>query len=170
MSPGRALRALAAALRRLNAVDVAHLHVKAAAGVWSCLLVAHTPRVLGDAMGSTLIVLLCGMLLIGAAVSSLGLVIAARNSTADLLQLQADLRRAVFGLLIEFLGLALIFIAVSLYFASQAALATGPEGDQRIALAGLAYLVGAQFLARITSVLHRRRKEIRTAKSKGITL
>lgn len=157
-------------MARLNGVDWAQLHVKVAGAAWAVALFLFTPRVLGDALGSQLTFLLCALLIVGACVSSVGLVLAARDTGADLQKLRDDLPRAVFGLLVEFVGLALMAIAVALYFASQAALTAGPEGDQRIALACLAYWVLAMVVSRIASVLHRRRKEIKTANTRGVNL
>lgn len=159
-------RAIAVA-GRLNAVDWAQLHAKAWGAAWSIALFLVTPRVLGDALGPILTGALCGLMLIGSVVSSVGLVCAARNRDEPL---RTALPRAVRGLLIEFFGVMLMAIALGLYAATQAALSFGPDGNQRFALSFLGAFTAAMVVGRVVSVVHRRRKEIAAARAAGIIL
>lgn len=155
------------ALERLNGVDWAQLHAKAWGAAWSVALFLVTPRVLGDALGPILTGSLCGLMFLGAVVSSFGLVHAARTRQEDL---RTALPRTVQGLLIEFFGVMLMLVALVLYALTQAALSFGPEGSQRFALCFLAFFTAALVLGRAVSVLHRRRKEIAAAQAAGVIL
>lgn len=162
-------RSVLAALRRLNAVDIAQLHAKLAAAAWSIALFFRTPDVLAASLGSVLVWCLTGMVLSGALVSATGLIVSARDRQPDPIRLRSDLRRSLRGLGIELTGLILMLAGVSLYFLSQAALSFGPTGDQRFALSFFAYFTGAMIIGRLAAVLHRRRKETVLAKAIGGT-
>ncbi|WP_396645468.1 hypothetical protein [Microbacterium sp.] len=153
--------------RRLNGVDIAQLHAKAWGTAWSIALFLVTPRVLGDALGPILVGSLCGLMFVGSIVSAVGLVTAARNRDESL---RTALPRTVQGLLVELFGVMLMMIALVLYALTQAALSFGPEGAQRLALCFLASFTAAMVLGRAVSVLHRRRKEIASARAAGIVL
>lgn len=158
------------AYRRLNAVDFAQLHAKAAAGLWAVVLFSVTPEVLAVSLGSVLVWILAGLVFAGSIVSSVGLVIAARHAESDAMTLKVDLRRSLRGLLVEQLGLAGMLIGVSLYFMAQGVLSFGPNGDQRWALTCFAYFTGAMVVGRLAAVTHRRRKEARLAAAIGGTI
>lgn len=158
------------AYRRLNGVDFAQLHAKAAAGLWAVVLLSATPEVLGVSLGSVLVWILAGLVFVGSVVSSIGLVVAARHPENDAMTLKTDLRRSLRGLLIELIGLAGMLIGVALYFMAQAMLSLGGDGDQRFALACFAYFTGAMVVGRLAAVVHRRRKEARLAAAIGGTL
>lgn len=155
---------------RLNAVDWAQLHAKAWGAAWPIALFIVTPRVLGDALGGGLTFALCALQLIGALVSSIGLVLAARTSGEPLEQLRSSLPRSVRGLLVEFFGVMLMVFALVLYTGSQFALTFGPGGDQRVALVVLGAFTASLVLGRAVSVVHRRRKDIAAAKAIGVSL
>lgn len=150
----------------LNAVDWAQLHAKAWGAAWPIALFVVTPRTFGDAVGTSMLVVLCSMMLIGVLTSAVGLVLAARRPG----ELVATLPRAVRGLLVEALGLMLMVTALLIYAGSQFALTFGPEGDQRVALVFFSMFVTAMTFGRIVSALHRRRKAIRAAKASGVEL
>lgn len=150
----------------LNAVDWAQLHAKAWGAAWPIALFFVTPRTFGDALGVTMLVVLCSLMLGGALMSVVGLIIAARRPG----ELVATLPRAVRGLLVETLGLMLMVLALLLYTGSQFALTFGPDGDQRVALVYLGMFTTSIVFGRIVSALHRRRKAIRAAKASGIEL
>lgn len=151
---------------RLNAVDWAQLHAKAWGAAWPIALFIITPRTFGDAVGSTMLIVLCSLMLVGAVTSAVGLVVAARAPGA----LVATLPAAVRGLLIETLGLMLMVIALALYAGSQFALTFGPDGDQRIALVFFAMFATSMVFGRIVSAIRRRRKAIRAAAASGVEL
>lgn len=161
------LRGARRTLGRLNGVDVAQLHAKAWGAAWPVALFLVTPRVLGDALGPLLTGALCGLMFVGAIVSAVGLVMAARNRDEPL---RTALPRTVQGLLVEFFGVMLMLVALVLYALTQAALSFGPEGTQRFALCFLAFFTAALVLGRAVSVLHRRRKEIESARAAGVVL
>ena len=150
----------------LNAVDWAQLHAKAWGAAWPIALFIVTPRTFGDALGFTMIAVLCALMLLGSLTSVVGLVIAARRPG----ELVATLPRAVRGLLVETLGLMLMVTALLLYTGSQFALTFGPDGDQRVALVFFGMFITAMVFGRIVSALHRRRKAIRAAKASGVEL
>ncbi|MFF7293236.1 hypothetical protein ACFY9N_11965 [Microbacterium sp. NPDC008134] len=150
----------------LNAVDWAQLHAKAWGAAWPVALFVITPRTFGDAVGSTMLVVLCSLMLLGALTSAFGLIVAARAPGA----LVATLPAAVRGLLIEALGLMLMVIALLLYAGSQFALTFGPDGDQRVALVFFAMFVTSMVLGRIVSALRRRQKAIKRAAASGVEL
>lgn len=150
----------------LNAVDWAQLHAKAWGAAWPIALFLVTPRTFGDALGVSMLGVLCALMLGGALTSAFGLVIAARRPG----ELVATLPRAVRGLLVEIVGLMLMIIALLLYTGSQFALTFGPEGDQRVALVFFGMFTTAMVFGRIVSALHRRRKAIRAAKASGVEL
>jgi hypothetical protein len=158
---------LAASFKRLNGVDWAQLHAKAWAAAWSIALFVVTPRVLGDALGPALIGALCALMLTGAAVSCVGLIMAARHRGEALV---TSLPRTVQGLFVEVTGVMLMLVALVLYTLSQFALVFGPLGDQRIALVFLAGFTASMVFGRAVSVMHRRRKEIAAAKVAGVVL
>lgn len=147
------------ALRRLNAVDVAQLHAKIAALGWAIAMFLFTPNVLAATLGSAFIWAMTGFMLVGTLISSTGLIMAAREKETDPVLLRADLQRSLRGLGIELIGIILMIFGAGLYWVTQFVLTFGPDGDQRIALGWLAYLVAALLLTRLASVLHRRRKE-----------
>lgn len=155
---------------RLNGVDWANLHVKFAGAVWAVLLFLLTPSVVAASLGSVLVWIMTGFMLIGAIVSSAGLIVAARDHEPDPVKLRVDLRRSLFGLGVELVGLALMISGVILYLVTQGVLSVVlPTGVDRVALTAFAYYSGAQTLARVVSVVHRRRKETRLAGSIGGT-
>lgn len=151
----------------MNGVDWAQLHAKAWGAAWSIALFMVTPRVLGDALGPILTGSLCGLMLLGSVTSAVGLVRAARSRHEPL---ATALPRTVQGLLIEFFGVMLMFVALALYTATQVALSFGPDGSQRFALSFLGAFTAAMVFGRVVSVIHRRRKEIATARAAGIVL
>jgi hypothetical protein len=158
------------AFKRLNGVDVAHLHAKAAGAVWAVALFALTPSVVAASLGSVLVWIMTAFVLFGAVVSSTGLIIAARNPESDPVQLRSDLRRSLYGLGIELVGIVLMLVGIALYCVTQAVLAASlPNGIDRVALTAFAYFTGAQLGARLAGVVHRRRKEAHLAGSIGGT-
>lgn len=155
---------------RLNAVDWAQLHAKAAGAAWAIAFFLVTPSVLAASLGTVLVWIMSAFVLFGALVSSAGLVVAARNQEPDPTVLRGDLRRSLFGLGVELVGLILIIIGILLYFATQAILTFSlPTGIDRAALTVFAYWMAAQTLARLAAVRHRRRKEAKLAVSIGGT-
>ncbi|MFL2002006.1 hypothetical protein [Microbacterium sp. A1-JK] len=155
---------------RLNAVDWAQLHAKLWGAAWPVALFIVTPRVLGDALGGGLTFALCAMQLLGAVVSSVGLLQAARHSGEPLNELRVSLPRSVRGLLVEFFGVMLMVFALVLYTGSQFVLTFGPAGDQRVALVFLGGFTASLVIGRAVSVMHRRRKDIAAAKAIGVSL
>lgn len=155
---------------RLNGVDWANLHAKAAGAAWAVVFFMLTPSVLAASLGSVLVWIMSAFVLAGALISSTGLVIAARNQEPDPAVLRRDLRRSLFGLGVELVGIILIIVGVALYLATQGVLtAVLPNGSDRAALTVFAYWMGAQSLARLAAVRHRRRKEARLAGTIGGT-
>lgn len=155
---------------RLNTVDWAQLHSKAAGAAWAIAFFLLTPSVLAASLGTVLVWIMSAFVLVGALVSSTGLVIAARDHETDPTVLRTDLRRAMFGLGVEVVGLVLIIFGVLLYFATQGILSfVLPNGVDRAALTVFAYWMGAQTIGRLVSVRHRRRKEAKLAGSIGGT-
>ncbi|MDY0984570.1 hypothetical protein SOM10_11750 [Microbacterium sp. CFBP9023] len=166
----RLLRTVRAAFARLNGVDWANMHVKLAGAVWAILLFLLTPSVVAASLGSVLVWVMTGFMLVGAIISSAGLVVASRDHEHDPVRLRIDLRRSLFGLGVELVGLVLMLSGVLLYFVTQGVLSVVlPTGVDRVALTAFAYYSGAQTLARVVSVVHRRRKETRLAGSIGGT-
>lgn len=155
---------------RLNAVDWSQLHAKTWGAAWAVVLFALTPRVLGDSLGPALTWTLCAVMLLGSVISSAGLVMAARHPVSTTAELRESLPRTVAGLLVEAVGVGLMLTALSLYTVTQFALVFGPAGDQRISLVVFCCFVSSMVVGRLVSVLHRRRKEIRTAKTAGVDL
>lgn len=155
---------------RMNGVDWANLHAKAAAAAWAVVFFLLTPSVLAASLGSVLTWIMSAFVLVGAAVSSVGLVTAARNHEPDPSVLRGDLRRSLFGLGVELVGLVMVIVGIGLYFATQVGLALGlPNGVDRAALTVFAYWMAAQSIARFVSVRHRRRKEAALAATIGGT-
>ncbi len=155
---------------RMNSVDWANIHAKAAGAAWAVAFFLATPSVLAASLGTVLVWIMSAFVLVGAVVSSAGLVIAARNQEPDPAVLRGDLRRSLFGLGVELIGLILIIVGVGLYFATQFALTTAlPNGIDRAALTVFAYWMAAQSIARLVAVRHRRRKEARLAATIGGT-
>lgn len=154
-------------LRRMNAVDVAQLHAKVAGAAWPVAFVLLTPQRVSDSLGIVLIWVMTASTFIGALVSIVGLVMAARSSEEDPSELRSTLRRTLRGLAIELLGIAVMLLGIGLYFLTQAVLSFGPDGDQRVALAVFVYFTAAMLIARLVSVRRRRRKEVRAAKAIG---
>lgn len=155
---------------RLNAVDWAQLHAKVAGAAWAIAFFVVTPSVLAASLGTVLVWIMSAFVLFGALVSSAGLVIAARNQEPDPMVLRGDLRRSLFGLGVELVGLVLIIVGIFLYFATQAVLTSLlPTGIDRAALTVFAYWMAAQTFARLVAVRHRRRKEAKLAASIGGT-
>lgn len=169
VSGTRVARDLDAALRRLNAVDVAQLHAKFAAAGWAVAMALFTPDLIQASLGSVLVWMMTGFTLIGALTSSAGLIVAARTPETDPSRLRVDLRRSLRGLGWELVGLIIMLVGVGLYWLTQTVLSTGPGGDQRIALGWFAYFTSAMLISRLASVLHRRRKEARLAVTIGGT-
>lgn len=155
---------------RLNGVDWANLHAKAAGAAWAIMLFLLTPSVVAASLGTILVWIMTSFVLFGAVVSSAGLVLSARNAESDPTRLRSDLRRSLFGLGVELVGIVLMIVGVALYCVTQGVLAASlPNGVDRVALTVFAYFCGAQLLARLVSVRHRRRKEARLAGSIGGT-
>lgn len=170
VSAARALRGCRGAFARLNAVDWAQLHAKAAGAAWAVMLFLLTPSVVAASLGTVLVWIMTAFVLVGALVSSAGLVVSARHREPDPVQLRTDLRRSLFGLGVELIGIVLMIIGVGLYCVTQIVLAASlPTGIDRVALTVFAYFCGAQLLARLVSVRHRRRKEARIATTLGGT-
>lgn len=163
----RGVRAIGTALRRMNAVDWAQLHAKAAGAAWPIVFILVTPQRVSDSLGAVLVLVLACSTLVGAVVSSVGLVMAARNANEDPADLRFTLRRTLRGLAIELLGISAMLLGIALYFVTQAVLSFGPDGDQRVALTVFVYFTGAMLIARLVSVRRRRRKEVRAAKAIG---
>lgn len=155
---------------RLNEVDWAQLVVKFVAIVWAVTILIVTPRVFGLALGDVLVAALSVTMIVGAVVSAIGLVAAARERNPEPHQLREELDRAITGLGIELAGLLLMTTAALLYALSQFVLMFGDQGDQRAALTVFACLNIAWTIARVMSVTHRRRREIRTRMSVGALL
>jgi hypothetical protein len=158
------------AFKRLNGVDVAHLHAKAAGAAWAVMLFVLTPSVVAASLGSVLVWIMTAFVLVGAIVSSTGLVVAARETQSDPVLLRADLRRSLFGLGVELVGIVMMLVGIGLYCVTQAVLSASlPTGADRVALTVFAYYAGAQLGARLASVVHRRRKEAHLAGTIGGT-
>lgn len=159
----------AASFRRLNEVDWSQLHAKAACAVWAIVLFTMTPDVLAGSLGTVLVWIMTGAALVGSVVSSIGLVIAARDPEHEPALLRVSLRRSLRGLGVEMVGLILVLVGIGLYWLTQAVLSLGPGGSQRSALALFAYFAGAMTIGRLVAVVHRRRKEMRVASTIGGT-
>lgn len=155
---------------RLNTVDWSQLHAKTAGAGWAVALFLLTPSVVAASLGTVLVWIMTSFVLIGAVVSSVGLVLAARHPESDPTRLRGDLRRSLLGLGVELVGIVLMIVGVLLYCVTQGVLAAVlPTGIDRVALTVFSYFCGAQLLARLVAVRHRRRKEARLAGSIGGT-
>lgn len=166
----RFLSALRRTFSRLNAVDWAQLHAKAAGVAWAIALFWLTPPVVADALGSMFVWVMTTFVVVGAAISSAGLIVAARNAESDPVLLRADLRRSLYGLGIEVVGIVLMVVGVLIYLLTQVTLAVSlPTGIDRVALSVLIYFTAAQLFSRFVSILHRRHKEEALAKTLGGT-
>ncbi|MEV8023652.1 hypothetical protein [Microbacterium sp. NPDC080220] len=161
------ITAVVSAFKRMNGVDWAQLHAKAAAALWAIVFFIITPQRVSDSLGAVLIWVMTSSTLLGAVVSIVGLVMAARHPDESPSELRSTLRRTLRGLAIELLGIAGMLLGIALYFLTQAVLSFGPEGDQRVALTVFVYFTGAMLVARLVSVRRRRRKEVRAAKAIG---
>ncbi len=151
----------------MNAVDWAQLHAKIAGAAWPIVFFVITPQRVSDSLGSVLIWVMTASTFVGALVSIVGLVMAARHPDEESAELRRTLRRTLRGLAIELLGIAGMLLGIALYFLTQAVLSFGPDGDQRVALTVFVYFTGAMLVARLVSVRRRRRKEVRAAKAIG---
>lgn len=163
------ITAVVSAFKRMNGVDWAQLHAKAAAALWAIFIVAFTPDRVGASLGTVLVWALAALVFVGAILSGAGLVIAARDEEKDPVSLRRDLRRSLWGLGVEFVGIILMISGIALYWLTQVALTFGADGDQRRALTVFAYFAAAMTIGRLASVLHRRRKERKLAAAIGGT-
>jgi hypothetical protein len=132
-------------LSRLRVRDWAWVQVKIVVGIgWPVQLLIHPPagpaRALGGALSTVAIVTI-----LGALVSLFGLIAARQRGGI-----------AVVGLTIETVGIGFVLAGLIAYWLTQVALLSGPDGEQRQALAWYAYGMAAAIAARLAIVLTER--------------
>lgn len=143
-------------LKRLTVRHWTWLHFKAAVLIWVVTLGAFTPKQVDGAIGS-LVGALMWVTVAGCLISASGLVMSAQRGKV-----------AVIGLSIEFVGIWFTFAGPVSYLITQIYLSvTLPDGDQRYALAWLAYTLVAGIICRISIVGPRRSKEAHDPQKRG---